>query len=87
MEEIKVVRILERLLCQVGLQRWQGAGEVGDGLALAAVEIAVDLVIEDGAAPAVLDGLLGVPQAFGRVFYLLHKDDIVAPGKLGHGRR
>src|SRR5205823_903204 len=45
-QEIERVGILQRLLRQVGLRRGQGALEVADGLALAAVQSALDLVVE-----------------------------------------
>jgi hypothetical protein len=35
------------------------------------LEPAVDLVVEDGLAPAVLEDLAGVPEAFGRILELL----------------
>ena len=42
---------------------------------------------EHAPAPAVLDGLAGVPEPFARVLDLLDKDDVVTPGNPGHGLR
>ena len=70
-EEIEAVGILDQLLGKLGLGSGQGPFEVGDGLALAMVEIALDLVDQDVAAPAVLDGLTGVPKTLCRILHSL----------------
>lgn len=78
-EEVEVVGVFQERHGELGLRRGQRALEVGGGGALAAVEVAVDLVVEDGAAPAVLDGGLGVPFAFGGVFYSIKEESILTP--------
>ena len=81
-QEVEAVGVLHQLLGQVGLRRRQGPGEVGERLALAAVQAALDLVDEDAAAPAVLDGLPRVPQPLGRVLDGVQEPHVVAPGQL-----
>ena len=60
----------------------EGALQGGAGLARASVEAGLDLVDEDGAAPAVFHCVGGVPEAFGLVFELLQQGDGMAPGDL-----
>src|SRR5262249_37349098 len=55
-EEVERVGVLEDLTGQVRLRRREGALEVGDGLALTAIQAALDLKLQNIAAPAVLDG-------------------------------
>jgi hypothetical protein len=52
--------------------------------ALPPVEVAVDLVVQDRTAPAVLDGCADVPLALGRVFHAVEKTNIVAPWNLSN---
>ena len=56
-EKLEVVRVFQRLPGQVGLRGREGLLEIGLGLALPLVEIALDPVDEDGPAPAVFDRL------------------------------
>src|SRR3712207_1276621 len=57
----------------------QGPLEVGDGFALAMIQTAFNLVDQDVAAPAMLDGLTGVPKTLGRILHGLDQANIVAP--------
>jgi hypothetical protein len=61
-EEVEVIGIFQQLLCQLGLRRGQGAREVGQGPALAPVQIALDLMNQHRAALAVLNRLASVPH-------------------------
>lgn len=81
-EEVEVVGVFEQALGEVGLGGGERAGEVGDGLALAAMERGVDLDGQDVAAPAVLDGGLGVPGADFGGAELVEQDAVVEPGQL-----
>jgi hypothetical protein len=47
-EKVEDVRVLQCLLCQVRLRRRQGVPAICEGLPLAGVEAALDLVHEDG---------------------------------------
>src|SRR5205823_4539349 len=78
-QEIKVVRMFQKLLGQVRLRRRQGCSEVGQRLALPAVEAGLDLHDEDISAPAVDDGLLSVPETLLRILYQLKEPHVVAP--------
>ena len=42
----------------------------------------VDLVAQDVSAPALLDGLVGVPKPGPRVVQLIEEGDLVIPGQL-----
>ena len=64
-EKIEIVRVFQDLLGQIGLRRGQSLGEVGDRLTLPPEKVTVHLMIEDGAAPAMFEGHLGIPEAFG----------------------
>ncbi len=57
-------------------------GKVGQSLALAEVELCLDLRFQAAAAPAVCDGLADVKVPCGGVFDHLHEPDDVAPGQL-----
>ena len=81
-EEIEKVGILEQLRGEIGLRRREGLAEVGDGLALTLVGLALDLEGEDVAAPAMRESLPGIPEARGQVFDLLDEDDVVRHGNL-----
>src|SRR5262249_23809200 len=82
-EEVECVRILQQLASKIGLWRRQGALEVRASLALAAVEIALDPVDQDVAAPAMFNGRLCVPEPLFEILDLLDQDDVVPPGKSG----
>ena len=84
-EEIEDVGIFQELGREVGLRRWQGALEIGDGLAVPFVGAALDLERQNIAAPAVLEGLPRIPEARGQVFHFLDENDVVRPGQLGNG--
>src|SRR5690606_1998120 len=50
-QEVENVGVLQGLPGKVGLGRGQGGGKFGDGVSLALVEAALDLVHQDAAAP------------------------------------
>jgi hypothetical protein len=79
-QKIEVVRILEELLCQVGLRRRKGGLKVRHGLPLAAVEAALDVDHERVPAPAVLNRLAGIPKTLFRRLHFLQKGQVVVPG-------
>ena len=83
-QEIKIVGIFRDLLGEVGLRRRQRGGEVGHGLALPAVQVRLNLQLQDGARPAVLGRLLGVPEALEGVLPFEEQYEVVAPGDLDH---
>ncbi len=80
-QKIEIVRIFRDLLCQIGLQWRQSAGEIRDGLSLALVQAALDLYHEDVPAPTILNGLLDVPDSFGGRFHLVEQHTVVEPGQ------
>lgn len=84
-EELEAVRVLEGLLREFGLRGGKRPVEVGERLALAPVEPGVDLGLEDGPAPAVLDAGPGVPLPLGGVLDLVEEPQVVAPGDLCNG--
>ena len=55
------------------------APEVGDRLTLAVIEICLDLMDKHSAAPAMLDGLLDVPEAFLFIFDFIEERNVVIP--------
>lgn len=85
-EEVEKVRVLEKALGEAGVYGRQSMGKVRDGGALALVGAGLDLHRQVGPAPALLEGLSGVPDPRGKVLHLLNQDDIVAPAQLGDGR-
>lgn len=76
-EDVKNVRVFERLLPEVRLRRGKPGGEVGDGLAEPGVGMAIDLQGEEVAAPAFGERLLHVPAAGSKILDLLQQDDVV----------
>ena len=62
-EEIEIIWVFERLFGEIGLRRRQGALKVGDGFALALVQLRFNVVREDRAGPAMFDGLVRIPEA------------------------
>ena len=80
-QEIEIVWVLRDLLCQVGLRRRKCPLEVREGLPLVAEELALDLVHQNVAAPAVLDGGLGVPQPLVPFLNPLNQRSVVVPGR------
>ncbi len=71
---------------KVGLLRRKPCGEVSRlfGLHLSAVKIRFDVMPEDVPRPAVLNGLLDVPLAGGRVFDFGDDDLMVPPRDLSN---
>ena len=61
-EKIEVLWIFGDVPREVGLRRWQCAVEVCDGFPLPVQSSGFDLVNQDVATPAVLDGRFGVPD-------------------------
>lgn len=61
-EKVEVVRLLDQLLSEIRLRLGQSAIKVGDGLSLPGVESAFDLEDKYIAAPAMLQGVLDVPE-------------------------
>ena len=83
-EKLEVVRVLDDLLRKLRLGGRQGASEVGGCLALPAIKAALDLMHQDIAAPAVLDGRPNVPFPFGRVLHVVENSEVVAPRNLSN---
>ena len=63
-EEIKMVRIFQETLSQIGLWTWQHLLEVGNCSPHASVEVAFNLKHQDIPAPAVFQSLPSVPESF-----------------------
>ena len=61
-EEVEGVRVFQQLLGQLRLWGGQRGREVALGSAQPLLQLCVDLMHQDGAAPAVLDGFAGVPD-------------------------
>src|SRR4051812_2255854 len=80
-EEVENVGVFEGRAGEVGLRRGEDAVEVVEGLPLPAVEAGLDLVQEDGPRPAVLSGLLRVPEAVLPPLQPLDQKDVMPPGK------
>lgn len=57
---------------------WKGTREVPESCTLAAKQSAFDLVHEHTAAPAILNGLAGVPYTFNWLAYGIEQSDVVA---------
>src|SRR5439155_9642489 len=79
--EIELVGIFQQLLRESGLWGGQGALEVGERLALAAVQPALDLVDQHRAAPPILNRLAGIPFTLGWLLHLIEQHAIVEPGQ------
>jgi hypothetical protein len=60
-QEIEAIWVLDELQGHVGLHSGKRLREVGQRLALAVVEIPLDMDGKDVAAPAIGDGLADVP--------------------------
>lgn len=67
-QEFEIIGVLHELPGQIGLGLGQRLAEIRDSLALAVDQATLDLMNEDGTAPAVLGGLAGVPKPVLRVF-------------------
>jgi hypothetical protein len=81
-QEVEDVRVLQRLLREVGVRGRQRGLEVRERLAGAFVHAGLDLRLKDRAAPAMLDGLPDVPEALGVAVDAIQKPDVVTPGEL-----
>lgn len=60
-DEVEQVRVSGRLLGEIGVCWRQRAGEVGDRLPSTPVELCVDVVDQNVAAPTLLDRRAGLP--------------------------
>jgi hypothetical protein len=81
-EKIELIGILEDLLRQIGLGSRQGAPEIRRRPALPQMQTALDLVNQDVAAPAMLDGGPGIPAARFGIGDFFEQGDLVPPGQL-----
>src|SRR5438067_13829600 len=81
-EKIEVIRILYDLLGEFGLWRRKSSVEIRNSLPLPVEEIAFNLVNEDVPAPAVLNGLFGVPNALGHSLQLVQNRAVMEPWQL-----
>src|SRR5205807_1843548 len=78
-QEVEVIGILENLLRQLGIRRWESCGKVGQRLSLASVEMAFDLMNQDATAPAPLQGFTEVPLPFSRLGDAIQDAHVVPP--------
>ena len=83
-EKLEVVRVLNNLLCKLRLGCRQSATEIGGCLAVQVIKAALDLMHQDIAAPAVLDGCANVPFPFRRVLYIVQSAEVVPPRNLSN---
>jgi hypothetical protein len=83
-QKVKVVRVLEDLLCKVRVRRRQGLREIRLRSPLAAMEATLDLVHEDTPAPAVLHRGPHVPFPVPGVFHQIEYSDIMTPRNLSN---
>jgi hypothetical protein len=67
------------------LWRWQGPIEVGDGLAFAFVQPGLDLMNQHCPGPAVLDDLLGIPEAPDGVIQFGQELEVMPPWDFSNG--
>jgi MFS family permease len=81
-EKIEIVRIFGDVPRQVGLRRGQGAIEAGDGFPLPVQPSGFNLVDEHVAAPSVLNGGPGVPDAVFGSLDQVEDADAMAPRNL-----
>jgi hypothetical protein len=58
----------------------ESAGEVGNGSTLPLVSAVFDLEGEGVTAPALFQGLAGIPEAGGEILSFLDQDHMVQPG-------
>jgi hypothetical protein len=65
-EEVEEVGVLEQAGGETGVNVRQGGGEVGDGDPLAFVGAVIDLNSQGFTAPALLQGLPGIPETSGK---------------------
>ena len=81
-EKIEVVRIFGDVPREVGLRRGQRAVEVGDGFPLPVQPPRFELMNHDVAAPAMLNGRFGIPDAVLARGKFFQDREIVIPGDL-----
>ena len=81
-DEVEQVRVFEKLRGHVALRRRHGEGEVVHGFSRAEVELALDLDLQNAAAPAVDDGFADVELAGSGGFEPLHDLENVPPRQL-----
>lgn len=82
-EKVEEVGVLQGFDGELGVRRGEVAVEVGDGDALAQVELVLDVNIQRGPRPAMLDDLGRIPFALGVCRNLGEEGDEVEPGQLG----
>jgi len=89
--EVEDVRVLQRLLGEVGLRRRERRLEVRERLAGSLMESRLDLRDQNVARPAVLDGLPGIPEPIVMLTDAIEEPNVVTPGqscnKLLHNSR
>jgi hypothetical protein len=81
-EKVEEVGVLQGFDGELSVWRGEAAVEVGDGDALAQVELVLDLNIQRGPRPAMLDDLGRIPFALGVRGNLGEEGDDVEPGQL-----
>jgi len=82
LQEVEDLRVPDELLRKLGLWLRQSDGEVRHRGTLALDEPTLDVVDEDIAAPAVLDGGLGIPSTFLWLLNPVEQHLVVAPWNL-----
>lgn len=80
-EKIEVVRVLQNLLCQIGLRWRQGAGKICLRLTLPSVQVSFNLMLQNRPAPAVLVRGMNVPEPLIGIFDLVQQPNEVPPGQ------
>ena len=78
--EVEDVRVLQRLLREVGLRRRERVREIRERFAGARVESRLDLRDQNVARPAVLDRLPNVPEPVVGSFEAIEEPHVVTPG-------
>ena len=78
-EEIEDIGVFESLLNKVGLGGGKEPVEIGEGFTRTPMGSRFDHQVQHVAAPAVRKGLVHVPEAGGKVFDLLHENDVMCP--------
>lgn len=82
-EKIKKVGILQGFDGELGVRCWEVAVEVGDGNALTQVELVLDVNIQRGPRPAMVDDLGRIPFALDVSRNLGEEsDEVVEPWQL-----
>lgn len=81
-QEVKVVRVFEKVFSKVGLRSRQCLAEIGERLALPMIEPALDLEGQDVARLPIFGCGFGIPQTLLRVLYLVKQHAVVKPRDL-----